>query len=247
MKIARVSISASVGLFAAGSLVAACGGETPLAKEPENTMVASAPSRPSKQSGMRVSTELGEIDQADTEKTFRSLQPQLALCFKNGRARVDYLGGDLSFFLRVGADGRAKYAYLEDSSLGDRETERCMLHVISRAVWPAPNGGEAEVRKKVGFDPPGDVRAPASWSSDRVAATLGKSGDKAEACKRGASGTFRVTAYVEPDGNNGRAHAVGVAVPNKDGDDKADCIVEAVKSMKMPSPGSYAAKVSFTL
>ncbi len=233
--------------FASAALFAvACGGETPPAKEPEAAAPTHAP-RPARRSGLSVSTELGEIDQAATEKTFQGLQSQLGTCFKSGLTRVDYLGGDLAFFLRVGADGHAKYAYLEESSLGDRETERCMLHVVTGTQWPKPDGGEAEVRKKVGFDPPGDVRAPASWSSDRIAAVLGKSGDKAAQCKQGASGTYSVTAYVEPDGKGGKVHAVGVAVPNKDADDKVDCIVEAVKSMKMPSPGSYAAKVTFTL
>ena len=45
----------------------------------------------------------------------------------------------------------------------------------------------------------------------------------------------------------GTIAAVGVAPPSKDGEDKADCLVDVVRKMKMPSPGSYAAKVSFTL
>jgi hypothetical protein len=40
---------------------------------------------------------------------------------------------------------------------------------------------------------------------------------------------------------------VGVAPPNKDADAKADCIVDAVKGWIMPSPGAYAAKVTFSL
>ena len=41
--------------------------------------------------------------------------------------------------------------------------------------------------------------------------------------------------------------SVGVAPPNKDGETKSDCIALAVKDWKMPSPGGYAAKVTFNL
>jgi hypothetical protein len=66
-------------------------------------------------------------------------------------------------------------------------------------------------------------------------------------CKAGVAGTFRITAYVVPVGKAGKVTAVGVAPPSKDGEDKVDCLVGVVQKMKMPSPGSYAAKVSFTL
>jgi hypothetical protein len=56
-----------------------------------------------------------------------------------------------------------------------------------------------------------------------------------------------VTGYVEPDGKEGRFSAVGVAPPNKEGEAQVDCIVGALRSIKLPSPGSYAAKVSFSL
>jgi hypothetical protein len=196
---------------------------------------------------LSVQGELGEIDQDATEKTFRGLQPDLMQCYKQGQKRVEYLSGDVKFFLRVGPDGGAKWAFLEQSTLGDRLTERCMVTAIVDARWPQPTGGEAEVHKEIGFDPPSNVRKAVDWSPERVTATLGKHGADASGCKAGASGDFKVTAYIEPHGKGGKVQAVGVAPPAKDNDDKVDCIVDAVKKMKMPSPGSYPAKVSFTL
>jgi hypothetical protein len=38
-----------------------------------------------------------------------------------------------------------------------------------------------------------------------------------------------------------------MAAPNKDAAEKIDCLVDALKQLPLPSPGSYAAKVSFTL
>jgi hypothetical protein len=115
----------------------------------------------------------------------------------------------------------------------------------------------------MGFDP-ADARPPADWPSDKIALVLAKQADDALKCKQGVKGTFRVTAYIEPGGGEGaekkgRKHggnhgpkeghveAVGVAPPSKDGEAKVDCIVDAVKEWRMPSPGSYAAKVTFIL
>jgi hypothetical protein len=196
---------------------------------------------------MSMSSELGQIDPAQADAAFKKLQPALMSCYQDSQKRVEFLGGDVKFYLRIAQDGSAKWAYLEDATLGDRATERCMLDLAMGARWPTPEGGEAEVHQSMGFDPPGNVRAPADWSADRVANAIGLHAADVAKCKAGASGAFHVTAYVEPQGKSGKVAAVGVAPPNPDGEGKVDCIVDVVKKMKMPSPGSYAAKVSFTL
>lgn len=224
-------------------LLGACGGSKPppVAPEPE------PPPPVNHGPKMSVHGELGEIDQAATERAFKSLQSGLMACYQQGQSRVEYLSGDVQVYLRVGEDGGAKWAFLEQTTLGDRATERCMLDAIKGAHWPQPSGGEAEVHKNLGFDAPSNVRAPVEWSADRVAEALGKHGAEASKCKGGSSGSFHVTAYVEPHGKGGKVQAVGVSPPTKEGEDKVDCIVDVVKRMHMPSPGSYAAKVNFVL
>jgi hypothetical protein len=239
----------------------ACGGAPePKAPEPEPE-----PPKPTVvKRGPAVSQELGSIDEAATQKTFERLQSKMLDCQRQGLQRVEYLAGDVRFFLRIGQDGRVRWTYLEDSTLGDRDTEKCMLGVLRDTQWPQPQDGEAEVRKGMGFDP-ADARPPADWSSDKIATVLAKQADDALRCKGGVKGGFRVTAYVEPGGGEsehagkkgrgkhgnhgkeGHVTAVGVAPPNQEGESKVDCIVDAVKDWQMPSPGSYAAKVTFTL
>ena len=48
-----------------------------------------------------------------------------------------------------------------------------------------------------------------------------------------------------PD-ESGRA-GVGVATSSKEGAAQVKCIVDALKPLKLPSPGGYPAKVSFGL
>ena len=233
----------------------ACGGAPP-PKEPEPPVQAAPPPPPVVRQ-MKSSQELGQIDEDATNKTFQSLQDKLLNCQKDGLSRVEFLAGDAKFFLRIAQDGTVRWAYLEDSTLGDRDTEKCMIQVVSTARWPQPDGGEAEVQKSISFDS-GDSRPPVSWRSEKVAGVVQQEGNDALKCKGGTRGIFKVTAYVQPGeaGSGGkRKHAephgkvvaVGVAPPNKDGESKADCIAEAVKDWKMPSPGGYAAKVTFSL
>jgi hypothetical protein len=231
---------------------------------------------------LQMSQELGSIDERKVEQTFASLvNGTLENCHKQGRDRVEYLTGDVKVFLRIDGSGRVKYGFFEDSTLGDRETEKCIMGVFNSTTWPKPEGGEAEVRSGFGWGPGGE-REPTAWSSDKVTTALVEAKDvkkDVDKCKRGINGDFRVTAYVEADdgdgagaGSGGKHHkakpaakpkpkaskggaketggrfkAIGIAPPNKEGAEKVDCLVDALKALDLPSPGSYAAKVTFSL
>ncbi len=237
-----------------------CGGAPP---PPPEAPAAAAPAPAATVAPIQATQELGSIDEDATNRTFASLQSQLLDCQKQGMDRVEFLAGDARFFLRIAQDGTVRWAYLEDATLGDRATEKCLLGVVSAARWPKPDGGEAEVQKSIAFDV-GDARPPVPWSSDKVSSVIARDGGDALQCKKGVKGTFKVTAYVSPgDAASAPSHrkatrkskhegagkvlSVGVAPPSKDGEAKVDCIVDAVMDWKMPSPGAYAAKVTFSL
>jgi hypothetical protein len=264
----------------------ACGGN----KEPPKT-VETKPEEtaPKKSSGPvpMVQQELGSIEQRDVEKTFNKLQGQLETCHKQGRDRVEYLAGNVNVFLRIDQSGKVKWSFFLETSLGDRDTEKCILDVLGKADWPKPVGGEAEVKNGFGWDPGGE-RQPTSWQPDKVLSALDEAKDvkkDVDKCKAGVKGDFKVTAYVEhddspepaaekptntaPPGKDkpkpkpkgkkgdkaaaGKFKSLGVALSvkegkdGKEGADKVDCIVEALKPLRLPSPGSYAAKVTFSL
>ncbi|MBX3192881.1 MAG: AgmX/PglI C-terminal domain-containing protein [Labilithrix sp.] len=245
---------------------AACGASTPpppplepTAEEPRERKTGGLPS---------VSQELGSIDPKKVEQTFKNLQVgAIETCHKQGRDRIEFLTGDVKVFLRIDGSGKVKYGFFEQTSIGDRETEKCILGALANASWPKPEGGEAEVRSGFGWGSGGE-REPTSWSSDKVTAALADAKDvKSDVgkCKSGVTGDFVVTAYVEHDDSapakpapakrgkkgdkdkGGKFKAIGVAPPSKEGAEKIDCIVDALKPLDLPSPGSYAAKVTFTL
>lgn len=256
-------------------------GSSPPPKVEEPVQESSRPQRsgPTPQ----VAQELGSIDQRKVEQTFANLQTgQLETCHTQGRDRIEFLTGDVKVFLRIDGNGRVKYGYFEDTTLGDRDTEKCIMGVFGSTSWPKPEGGEAEVRSGFGWGPGGE-REPTSWSSDKVTTALVEAKDvktDVDKCRSGVKGDFRVTAYVEADegGDHGAKHgaskskpaakpkapankhakhgsaetggrfkAIGVAAPSKEGAEKIDCIIDALKPLELPSPGSYAAKVTFSL
>jgi hypothetical protein len=260
--------------FASFSVLACGGAPPPPPEQPkeDGDSTAKRPSGPTPQ----VEQELGSIDQRAVERKFGALQGDLEKCHQQGRDRVEYMSGDVKIFMRVGKDGKVRYSYFEESTLGDRDTEKCILDTLGRASWPQPEGGEAEVRNGFGWGPGGE-RAPTPWGPEKVIGALDDSKDvkkDVQKCKAGAKGDFIVTAYVEPDDSapeekpaakpaggspgkkggkkagkdgGGKFKTIGIVPPNKDGADKVDCIVDALRPLKLPTPGSYAAKVSFPI
>lgn len=234
----------SVASLLLASVVLACGESAPPAKEPEPEHEQARP----RKSGIKVASELGEIDEAKTKQAFRELSPKFMDCQKARLGAVEVLSGEVKFFVRVGADGSAKYAYVADSDLGDRETEKCLIDSIMAASWPKPDGGEAEVTYAMEL-PQQAPREANAWSSDRVVTEMGP----LEECTGGVTG-FRVTMYVVADahgkgkgGKGGKVVACGVSVPTRDAEAKIDCIVDAAKKLRLPSPGSWPAKVTVKL
>lgn len=228
-------------LTALGAL--ACGGSEPAPKTADDQT--EPPPERSSGPSLAVSGEIGALDEEKVTETFSDSIGELQGCLEQGARRVEFIGGSVSFYVKVDGSGRISHAHLEQSSLGDRETEKCMLDVLRKKSWPAPVGGESGyARKSFDFDPPNDVRAPTEWSPDQVSEALdAKSGDIAK-CKNGSRGSFSATMYVSTGGD---VLSVGITPPDEAGEASVDCLVDVVRGATFPKPGSWPAKVTFDL
>jgi|RhiMethySRZTD1v2_1073278.scaffolds.fasta_scaffold54638_2 hypothetical protein len=232
-------------LTALAALDLGCGGSEPEPKTARHHHEDEEPEQQPEKSSMKMGAELGALDEAKTDAVFAALLPSLERCLHQGAEQVEFLGGGVNFFVKVDADGSVASAYFEESTLGDRETERCMLSAVRKKRWPKPVGGEVGyARKSFDFDPPNDVRPPEEWESNRVSDALDSLSKKIDSCKDGVRGKFGATMYVD---TSGKVLAVGVTPPDESGDESVDCLVGVLKDAKMPSPGSWPAKVSFQL
>ncbi len=231
------------GFVLGAVLAAACGGGAPQAKAPE-------PQQEEDEHGhsgspLDVSSEIGALDENQVTKIFTQSVKDFQACLDAGAKRVEFIGGSVGFFVKVDAQGHVAHAHLEQSTLGDRETEKCMLQAISKRDWPAPQGGKTGLaRKSFDFDPPNDVRPPTDWDAERATSALSKKSGAIQKCKADAPGTYAATMYVN---TNGSVISIGMAPPDEHGEAAVDCLVDVVKHEKFPSPGSWPAKVSFEL
>ncbi len=231
-----------LALVSTAALAVACGGDKPPPKAP-------APEHEQAEADhtqqAQVSAEIGALDEDAVTRTFASTLKGLQRCLDDGAGKVQYLGGSVSFSIKVDQEGHLSDARLDHSTLGDRDTEKCMLGVLRSKQWPKPVGGmHGLATKSFEFDPPNDVRPPTEWPSDRVEKTLDELASKISSCKGGSAGSFGATLYV---GTDGHALSVGVTPPDARGESAVDCLVGVLKEAKYPSPGSWPAKVSFTL
>jgi hypothetical protein len=195
-------------------------------------------------SRLAISSEIGGLDEDKVNAAFEASLSGLQRCLQQGASRVEFLGGSVSFFVKIDAQGKVDGAYLEKSTLGDRDTEKCMLDAVRSKHWPKPVGGEHGLaRKSFDFDPPNDVRAPADYDQDHLGKGLGKIAGKLASCKS-RQGSYEATMYVATDGS---VLSAGVTPPNEDGEEAVDCLVSTLKGAAFPSPGSWPAKITFAL
>jgi hypothetical protein len=221
----------------AGSI--GCGSTPPPAPEEPKA----APSETvSRSSGPTFESEIGALDDTKVKQTFEHVSVRLTGCFSDGARDVAYLAGDIRFVVRVAKDGSARWAYVKDSTLGDRKTEACMVSALKAASWPKPQGGEGLAENSFTFDPGSDERPPVAWSPDRLGPQQKKVKRELSRCQKEAgTKSLKATMYIETDGS---ASSVGVASGDEKGDAAAACVVAALKALKYPSPGSYASKVT---
>jgi hypothetical protein len=238
----KTTVLVSISLFLS---IAGCGGASapPASSHDESESFEGGGGH--RESGVSASAEIGALDEEKVNRRFEAALRSLEKCVNDGARRVEFLGGAVSFYVKVDQAGRVAHAHVEESTLGDRATEKCMLDTLARQRWPKPVGGDmGYARKSFDFDPPNDVRPPTDWASERVSDAISSLADRIDECKSGSSGRYTVTMYV---GTDGEPLAVGIAPPDEEGEAAADCLVDALKSAKYPPPGSWPAKVSFSL
>src|SRR6185503_2364080 len=150
------------------------------------------------------------------------------------------LGGHFMVSIRVDREGKAKWAYMKQSTLGDRIAETCILGAVRDRTWPKPLSGDGLVEKSFDIDP---SVVPASIDERKLKILLGTIQKKTYKCRPGFRGPFLVTVYVTP---MGRARGAGVAPPSEKGEPYADCLVREVLKYKFIATGKQG-KVSFEI
>jgi hypothetical protein len=228
--------------------IGACGGESEPVESPnraqESTRGGEAPAE--RQHAVQIEGLMGTISADMVERGIEPRMGRFLRCFQERYGSLEVLGGRFEMAFRIHTDGSVRWVYPSDSTIGDRETERCLLHVASGIRFHRPRGGEAEFSYPLSLDTAEDVRPPLNWDEARVSGALNEGGPGLlSSCRpAGSRATYRITAYIMP---GGRVQAAGAATDDAEAVDSLDCVAQAVRGWSMPDPGSYPAKVHFEL
>ena len=229
--------SSTLALLA--SCLPACGGpppaQTPLA-------VPTSQSSPAPTDTFAVSGLRGTLSNLEIQGALEPKLPRMLRCVQQRRAELDTLAGRIAFAFHVATDGSVVAVHPRESTLGDRDTERCMLAVAANTRFPPPHGGEADFGWPLEVDADEEVRPPVALGPEQARTKIGTQGEALLAECGG--GQVLVTAYVKPDGS---VAAAGVAAPDGATEPQLDCIAAGVRGWTFESPGSYVGKLSFAL
>jgi hypothetical protein len=238
---ARKTTTAAWMAMAIGANAVACG-PAPQPVEPPRTEAAQRGSR----TIMSIESEIGALDEAKVEATFKRVQPALMDCFGKGSRALPYLSGDVRFAIRVNKQGEAVQVHVKDSTLGDRSTEECMLDILKTTKWPLPQGGhEGLAENGFTFEPGNDERPPVDLTEDSLGKALRKEQAVLSRCRSEAgSGPIKATLYID---TTGKPVSVGASSEDERGEKAIACVVSALREIIFPSPGSYAGKVTITI
>lgn len=241
---ARSTILSSLAtVMLSGALLVACGGsQSQVGHTPDDEDTGDGSDGTN---GISAEAEIGALDQDKVADTFRDSLPGLQRCLLDGSKRVEFIGGNITFYVKINKQSEIAHIHAVDSTIGDRKTELCMFDVLKSVSWPAPQGGMYGIAKNpFEFDAPIDVRAPVSWNEGQLSPQLSELRGQMQSCKNGYSGRFTATLYIDTDGT---PISGSVTPPDEGGEQAVDCLVGVLLSARYETPGSWPAKVTADL
>lgn len=93
------------------------------------------------------------VHEQQPEPVSKAIAEKLASCAKQNRSELDSNQYTMTFNVFVKDDGQATFAFLVESTLGDRPIERCIAEVLRNAQWPAVAANLVAAREP-GLRPP---------------------------------------------------------------------------------------------
>jgi hypothetical protein len=231
-------------LLAAAALVAACAQSAPAPARSAHARLGAAEVEAVDRGPTSYEAEIGGLSQYDVEQQLQALFPRLTDCVRRATDRASFIGGRVSLRMRVDRSGNVRWAYLSDSTLGDRDAELCVLGIVKNRTWPKPLSGEGLAETSFDVEPAEAPRPLPSYKSSLLAQ---RASAATRRCRKGIHGGFRATAYVGP---KGEVLTAGVAPPDEHGEEASDCIVEALMGLRvgnLVADRGAAAKASFEI
>lgn len=88
----------------------------------------------------------GFCKQADILRVVSARQAGIQYCYEKELARNPELNGKVTMSWRIALDGSVAKAFVENSTMGNKEVEGCMVRNVQRWTFAKPEGGMCQVR-----------------------------------------------------------------------------------------------------
>jgi TonB family protein len=88
----------------------------------------------------------GFCKESDIQKVVAARQAGITYCYEKELARDPELQGKVTVNWRIGTDGKVMKVIVENSTLGNKDVEACMMRNIERWQFPKPEGGMCQIR-----------------------------------------------------------------------------------------------------
>lgn len=190
---------------------------------------------------------MGTLPQPRVRAALREAEGRLTACFTRRLETIPCLSGRVGFKIRVGVGGDVRWVVPNTTTMGDRETERCMQQELAHTDFGRPCGGEAEVTWSMELDGGPDVRPATEWPASRLDTLLRQRRAALAACRNGNTAALSVTLYAAPGAANTTVAAAGVSIPDAAAETVADCVLREVRAWRLPSPGSWYARATVNI
>ncbi len=215
----------------------ACASDAPPAK-----VASAAKVRTKKKPAAQFEQAVGAMNERDVTRAFHKFERTVLKCVTEGASRVEGIGGRFRLQLRITTKGGARSAFLSESTLGDRDTEQCILHGARAKRWPSAKGGVGEASHDFAVESSVSVT---EWQSRRLRPVMSKIYQKVAKCVMPLNGRrWQATLYIR---RNGRVATSGVAPPSAEQSKQADCLVKELNRFRFGPQRSELTKVSFTI
>ena len=187
----------------------------------------------------------GDLSPDEVQEVMRGAAFKVNDCFAAGKTRNRFEYGAVSLRVIVARDGAVRESVVEDSSLGDRETERCLAGLAAALRFPKPRGGEVQMVLPLSFMPAGARTGVVERDASLAEATAVRAAVE-KACPAPGGTGYALTVYV---GADGKALAAGFASSDVVDGTFADCAVTAATAPEVawPKASGPADKVRLTL
>lgn len=184
---------------------------------------------------------MGTLEAGHVRQVMRGAEASVSSCFSQRLEAVPCLAGRVELKLRVGADGAVRWAIPTRSTIGDQAVERCMMEHARALQFQPPCGGEAEVTWPLEMDGGPDARPATEYPRQRLDVAMRAHRAALTACRQNHASPLEMTLYVSPDG---AVLSAGTNVTSPDDVAVSDCVVREAQTWRLPSPGSWYARVT---